>query len=182
MKTKEHTEDLHLKLEGTAREQELHVRRILHSLVARHFPKECGSCRTVYDSESDYTHRTTRCGNAKYIPRHGIIQFCRTCECGTTFMIPVEHEEFNASELNLFAGHIDSLADMAKSETMKRLKYGHHIRGNGFWKYMRDLPKFVSAPMAKPDYDLVMALNDEDWKEIGLCIFRDRYNQWVRKK
>jgi len=156
---------------------EKYVNATIHSAVAKHFPKKCNNCKTVYADERAYTENTVRCGNSKHCDITEILIFMRNCKCNSTLLVPISYEDIDKTQLKAILDHAGTLGEIAKIQTLEKIAKNESIRTNGFWKYMRNLPQFRDQ---EEDSVHIQEITPNNWMELGLSILRDRYNMGLR--
>ena len=168
--------------------------RIVNELYrdfARNFPKKCGACDRVFESEIDYLTRTKRCGNAANYEEIDILQFSRNCGCGSTLALNLEPQTFGLSKRLAFDAYIharslkekegfETLLAEANAGGVSAVELLKSERAKNLWSYLTG--HISSARITdfekSPSLD---SLNEDIWVQIALDRFRDDYNEWVRE-
>jgi hypothetical protein len=178
------------------------VQSIVFEKVASEFPKPCTNCKRVYETELEYTVKTERQGNVKEFSKDKKkreLFFMRNCICGGTLGISFNYSDLDAFQLFRFMDHVRELELEAKSKLKHKIKEGAY-RESKLWEFISSAVKeehtedrgeyslplqdqikeyphmiFVDKIPGKKSYD-----GEKMWFEVGLSLFRDRYNHWLR--
>lgn len=173
-------------------EEERELIEQFYKLSSKDFPKSCTTCNRSYQSELDYIERTKRCGSAQDLTQYNILCFMRNCKCGSTLGLTQKYEQYPTLALYLLKYLTKELGIRAKQDLIKnagQIQIPGELTAIKFVKDTRSLydsNRAINEYLVNPEQQKPFILeesyfnDDEFWNHVGLNIFRDRYNSWLR--